>query len=195
MKKILLLLLISFTCLNAIAQKKGKSNSKVSKTNVLAKSDNVTVEIVKNNFNLYVSNGKIKDSINIKTVGTTVPTDCKLTAFTSKNNKLYLLTYNEKTIIQSVNKTEEITAANAEIFDIVSKSKVFSNVQKATKITEKVFLDRLKNASETQERMRNEGFVVTLLPDGDLLLKTKTQENKMTYDAVTKKYIDVKKKK
>ena len=188
-------MLISVFCINANAQKKKKSVIKVSKTNVLAKADNVSVEIVKNIFNIYVLNGKIKDSINIKTIGAAAPTDCKLVSFSAKNNKLYLLTYNEKTIVQSTNKTEEITATNAEIFDIVSKTKVFSNVQKSTKITEKVFLDRLKNASETQERMRNEGFVVTLLPDGDLSLKTKTQENKMSYDVTSKKYIDSKKKK
>ena len=161
----------------------------------MAKADNVSVEIIKNNFNIYILNGKIKDSINIKTVGAAVPTDCKLVSFSAKNNKLYLLTYNEKTTIQSTNKTEEITATNTEIFDVVNKTKVFSNIQKSTKITEKVFLDRLKNASETQEKMRNEGFVTTLLPDGDLSLKTKTQENRMTYDAASKKYIDSKKKK
>jgi hypothetical protein len=195
MKKIFQLILISLFCINLHAQKKNKSVAKNIKTNVLAKVDNVTIEIVKNNFNLYVLNGKIKDSINIKTIANVAPTECKLTSFSSKGNKLYMLTYNEISTTQTTNKTELLTATNCEIFDIGSKSKVFSNVQKSTKITEKVFLDRLKNASETQEKMRNEGFVVSLLPDGDLSLKTKTQENKMTYDIISKKYVDFKKKK
>ena len=195
MKKIFLITLLSVFCLSANAQKKKKSIGKVAKTSALAKADNVTIEINKNNFNVYILNGKVKDSILIKPLSGTAPADCKLVAFTSKATKLYCLTYSEKSQVLSTNKTEDITNTNTEIFDITSKTKVFSNVQKSTKITEKVFLDRLKNASETQEKMRNEGFIVTILPNGDLSLKTKTQENKMTFDVVAKKYIDIKKKK
>ena len=41
-----------------------------------------------------------------------------------------------------------------------------------------VFLDKLKNASETQERMRREGFEFFLNADGTITQKNKTQENK-----------------
>ncbi len=195
MKKLFLLILISFLSICSNAQKKKKSTPKVSKTNVLAKLDNLTAEIIKNNFNIYIINGKLKDSINIKTVGTIPPTDCVLKSFTSKGIKMYLLTYNEKSLVQNPNKTEDITATNSEILDVSTKTKVFSNIQKTTKITEKVFLDKLKNASETQEKMRNEGYTFALLPDGDISLNSKTKSSKLSYDLASKQFIETKKKK
>lgn len=195
MKNIFLIILISILTSNSFAQKKKKTDTKtVEKINVVAKADNLTAEIIKNNFYLFANNGKSKDTLSKKTFQN-LPTETKILGFKSKGNKLYFLTWNEKTIIQTATKTEDKTFTNSEIFDVSSRTKVFTNIQIATKIKEQVFLDRLKNASETQERLRNEGFVVTLLPDGDLSLKTKTQENKMTYDAAQKKYIDLKKKK
>ncbi len=195
MKKLILLILISFFSINSNAQKKKKATTKISKTNVLAKTDNVSVEIFKNNFNLYIVNGKVKDSINIKSVEAMPPTDCTLKAFTTKGIKMYLLTYNEKSLVQNPNKTEDIIATNSEIFDVSTKTKVYSNIKKTTKITEKVFLDRLKNASETQEKMRNEGYTFTLLPDGDISLSSKTKSSKLSYDLASKQFIESKKKK
>lgn len=194
MKKTFLLILLSVFCLNINAQKKKKSIAKITKNNVLAKSENVTVEIVKNNFNIYVLNGKIKDSITIKTIGASNPVDCKLKSFSTKGNKFFLLTYNEKSIVQNPNKTEDITITNSDIFDILTKTKIYSNIQKSTKITEKVFLDKLKNASETQEKIRNEGYNFTLLPDGDISLNSKTKSSKLSYDVATKQYSEPKNK-
>ncbi len=194
MKKTFLLILLSVFCLNLSAQKKKKVNAKITKTNVLAKSENITVEIVKNNFNIYILNGKIKDSVTVKTIGATNPVDCKLKSFSTKGNKFYLLTYVEKSLVQNPNKTEDITITSSEIFDILAKTKIYSNIQKSTKITEKVFLDKLKNASETQEKMRNEGYSFTLLQDGDISLNSKSKSSKLTYDVVTKQYSEPKKK-
>ncbi len=195
MKKLFLLILISFFSICSNAQKKKKSTTKVSKTSVLAKVDNLTVEIIKNNFNIYIINGKLKDSINIKTVGAMPPTNCALKSFIAKGIKMYLLTYNEKSLVQNPNKTEDITATNSEILDISTKTKVFTNIQKTTKITEKVFLDKLKNASETQEKMRNEGYTFTLLPDGDISLNSKNKSSMFSYDLASKQFIETKKKK
>ncbi len=194
MKKIFLLILLSVFCLNLNAQKKIKAIAKISKSNVLAKSENVTAEIIKNNFNIYILNGKVKDSITIKTIGANNPIDCKLKSFSTKGNKFYLLTYIEKSMVQNPNKTEDITITNSEIFDIVSKIKIYGNIQKSAKITEKVFLDKLKNASETQEKMRNEGYNFTLLPDGDISLNSKSKSSKLSYDVATKQYLESKKK-
>ena len=126
MKKIFLITILAVFCLSANAQKKKKSAGKVAKTAALAKADNVTIEINKNNFNVYILNGKVKDSILIKPLNGTAPADCKLVAFTSKATKLYCLTYSEKAQVLSTNKTEDITNTNTEIFDITSKTKVFS---------------------------------------------------------------------
>ncbi len=195
MKKNLIIILFIAFALNVNAQKKKSSNPKsIKSNNVLAKLDNITVEINKNNLNLYVINGKINDSINVKKLNTT-PTDVKLKSFSTKGNTLYLLTYSEKTLVQNPNKTEDILTTNSDVLDLISKSIIYSNVQKTTKITEKVYLDRLKNASETQEKIRNEGFLFSLLPDGDISLNSKSKSNKLTYDSATKQYIDFKKKK
>lgn len=195
MKKKIFLILLSLICLNLNAQKKKKTSPKVAKVNVVAKIDNVSVEIFKNNLNLYILNGKIKDSLNIKSVDTNLPTDFNLKSFIAKGTKLYLLSYVEKSFIQSPNKTENITVINSEIYDISSKVKIYSNIQKSTKISEKVFLDKLKNASETQEKLRNEGYTFELLSDGDISLTSKSKSSKLTYDVVSKQFLESKKKK
>ena len=194
MKKVFCLFIVCFLSLNSFSQKKKKSVLKATSANILAKSDNISAENINNTFYVFANNGKQKDTLSKKSI-INAPTDCKLSNFSAKGNKLYSLTWIEKITTQSTNKSEEKTLNNTEIFDTKLKAKVFSNIQTVTKITEKVFLDKLKNASETQERMRNEGFVVSILPTGDLSLKTKTQENKMTYDIVAKKFIDIKGKK
>ena len=75
------------------------------------------------------------------------------------------------------------------------KKQVFSNTQITNKITEIVFLDRLKTASETQEKVRREGFEFVLNPDGTLIQRSKTQENKWVYDKDKMEFVDAKKKK
>jgi hypothetical protein len=189
-KQILIAILVVST--SVFAQKK-KKTVKTETQNVIAKTDNVSAEIAKNNMYVFANNGKSKDTISVKPLGTSVPAEAKMVAFNTKNNKLYMVTWIEKNMTKTVTKTEIATIVNSEIYDIATKTKVFENKQTATNIKEQVFLDKLKNASETQERNRNEGFVVTLLPDGDLSLKTKTQDSKMTYDVVAKKY-SIKKK-
>ena len=55
-----------------------------------------------------------------------------------------------------------------------------------------MFLDKLKQASETQQKIRREGFEFKLNPDGTIWLKNKTQESKLVYDT-SKKEFDFKK--
>lgn len=195
MKKLLILALVTLLCTNSFSQKKKSTSKKAFASSVLAKADNLTAEIVKNNFYLFVNNGKKKDTITIKSIDKIIPTDCKITSFSAKATPLYLLTWTEKSNTNTPTKTEDITQNYSEIYEITSKTKAFANIQTSSKIKEQVFLDKLKNASETQERMHNEGFTFTLTKEGDVVLSTKKQENKMTFDVATKKYIDAKKKK
>ena len=192
MKNLFIIILFSSFSITAVAQKKKKTNAPT-KVNVLAKAENVTLENKKSELWLYNINQKIKDSINVKLIGNSTFTDYTLKSFSSKNNTLYLLTYKEKSLVQSTNKTEDILSTYSEIYDFVSHAKVFENIQKSTKITEKVFLDRLKNASETQEKMRNEGYTFSLLPNGDVSLTSKSKSAKLSFDAVSKKYSETKK--
>ena len=192
MKKLILLVLVSLFCTSIYGQKK-KVVSKKSNSIVLAKSSNLSAEIVKDNFYLFVNSGATKDTIVLKTVDVkNLPADCKITAYTSKETLLYLVTWNEKSITKTDLKTEDVVEIYSEIFEVTSKTLALGNIQKNTNITEKVFLDKLKNASETQQRVRREGYEFTLLADGDVTLKNKTQENKLSYSPLDKKYMAAK---
>ncbi len=193
MKKTILLVLVSFLCVTVYSQKKKKSTKSkaISTSAAFAKADNITAEIIKDKFFLFKNVSKTqKDTISTKIVDPkSVLSDCKLESYVTKTKKLYYLSWIEKTANISTNKTEEITQTTSQVFDVDSKQKLFENIQKSTKISEKVFLDRLKNASETQEKMRNEGYIFTKTKDGDILLNSKTKEIKMTFDLSKNQYI------
>lgn len=189
MKKIILLIFISFFYTTVYSQKKKKATPKKATTVVLAKSDNLSAEIVKENFYLFVNNGKIKDTIILKTIDLkNVPTECKITPFKAKTVSLYLISWVEKTTSKTDLKTEEVVTVHSQIYDMTTKTQVLINTQTTTNITEKVFLDKLKNASETQRKIRREGLEFILNPDGTVTLKNKKQENKLTYNPTEKKY-------
>ena len=192
MKKMMVLVFVSLFCVSICAQKK-KPIAKKATSIVLAKAANLSAEIVKDNFYLFINNVNSKDTIVLKTIDVkNLPYDCKILAFTTKSTPLYLITWIEKITIKTDLKTEDIINLHSEIYELSSKKQVVANTQITKNITEKVFLDKLKNASETQQRVRREGFEFILLPEGDIVLKTKTQENKMMYNPIDKKYVDAK---
>lgn len=192
MKKMMVLVLVLLFCVSICAQKK-KPIAKKSTSIVLAKATNLSAEIVKDNFYLFINNVNSKDTIVLKKVDVkNLPSNCKITVFTTKETPLYLITWIEKITIKTDLKTEDIINLHSEIYELSSKKQVVANIQITKNITEKVFLDKLKNASETQQRVRREGFEFILLPEGDIVLKTKTQENKMMYNPIDKKYVDAK---
>jgi hypothetical protein len=192
MKKMMVLFLVSLFCVSICAQKK-KPIPKKATSIVLAKAANLSAEIVKDNFYLFINNVNSKDTIFLKVIDVkSLPYDCKILAFTTKSTPLYLITWIEKITVKTDLKTEDIINLHSEIYELSSKKQVVANIQITKNITEKVFLDKLKNASETQQRVRREGFEFILLPEGDIVLKTKTQENKMMYNPIDKKYVDAK---
>lgn len=198
MKKIILLVLITLFSANSFSQKKKSSGKKTTTTKtttakgVLAKVDNLVAEVKANNFQVTIDG---KDAINVKAVDAKfAPTNVKLTSFTGSGTKLYLLTWTEGTQIKTDLKTEDLTNIYSVVYEITNKKQVFSNIQTTNHIVEKVFLDKLKNASETQERMRREGFELTLNADGTLTQKSKNQENKWVYDKDKIEFVDAKKK-
>lgn len=193
MKKTALLILILLCTMISYGQKKkvkGKAPAKTAST-ALAKADNLTAEIVKGNFFLFINNKTTKDTIGIKTVdANSLPKDCAIKPFTAKAVPLYLLTWTEESTTKTDLKTEIKTILFSEVYDVSTKTKLFSNQQSTTNITEKVFLDRLKNASETQEKVRREGFEFILTPEGDIQQKNKTQQNTFAFNATDKKYVE-----
>ena len=195
MKQLFILFALAFTITTGFAQKK-KTPVKSTKTASVAKVDNLTAEIKGKTFQLTISDkGKPTDAIIVKELTNDVkPIDMKLSSFAANGTKLYLLQWTEKSNTKTDLKTEDITMIYSVIYEITSKKQVFSNYQKTTNIVEKVFLDRNKTASETQEKVRKEGFEFVLNPDGSVTQKSKNQENKWSYDAVKQEFVEVKKK-
>lgn len=199
MKQLLILLAIALSTTTGFAQKKKTpvKSTKTATTSSTAKVDNLTAEIKGKTFQLTIAEkGKAADAITVKElVGDVKPADIKLSGFTANGTKLYLLQWTEKSNIKTDLKTEDITMIYSVIYEIPNKKQVFSNYQKTTNIVEKVFLDRNKTASETQEKVRREGFEFVLNPDGSVTQKSKNQENKWTYDVALQEFVDAKKKK
>jgi hypothetical protein len=147
-------------------------------------------EVKKGNFQITITeNGKEKDALFVKaTDAKFAPTNCKLTSFTANKTKLYLLTWTETTQIKANKKTEDITSVYSVIYEITAKKQVFSNNQTTNHITEIVSIGGT-TATETQEKMRRDGFEFVLNPDGSVTQKSKKQENKWFYDATKMEYV------
>ncbi len=197
MKKIVLLTLFVLLSTQSYSQKKKKTTKKTPTVSYLAKADDLTAEIKSGNFQLTISEkGKAKDAIIVKiTEANFAPSNCILKSFTASGTKLYLLSWTEIVVIKTDLKTENRTVVYSVVYEIPNKKQVFSNSQTTNHIVEKVFLDKLKNASETQERIRREGFEFVLNADGTITQKNKTQENKWMYDVASMEFLDAKKKK
>lgn len=192
MKNILFLLslLFAFSCY-------GQKKKSVSSKSVVsfAKIENLQVEIKNENFQLtLLDKGKEVDALVIKKAGDMVPIATKITPFTANGTRLYLVTWTEKTNTKTDLKTEDKLVVFSYVYNLATKKEVFFNTQLTNNIVEKVFLDRNKTASETQTRIRREGFEFILNPDGTLTQKTAKQLNKWKYDLATDSFIDAKKK-
>jgi hypothetical protein len=199
MKKLLVLFAITLLTTTSFAQKKkAPVKSTKSAATSSAKVDHLTAEIKGKTFQLTIAEkGKPADAMMIKEAieESNKPTDIKLSSFTANGVKLYLVQWTEKNSTKTDLKAEDITTIYSVIYEIENKKQVFSNFQKTTNIVEKVFLDRNKTASETQEKVRREGFEFILNADGTVTQKGKNQENKWQYDAAKIDFVDVKKKK
>lgn len=185
MKKIFLFVCIGLLSLNGFSQKKKAAAKKpATTTTAFPKLDNLTAEVKNGNFQISISEkGKTNDMLIVKAVDDSFkPKDCKLSSFTANGTKLYLLTWTEINVVTSDVKTEERTTIYSVIYEIPSKKQVFSNSQLTNHITEKVFLDKLKTASETQEKIRREGFEFILNPDGTVTQKGKNQQVTLSFN-------------
>lgn len=189
MKKIILLLTIFFFSTAVFSQSnKGK---KVTSSSVFAKSDNVSAEMIKNKLYLFITNkGAKKDTILLKSFEVDkLPLECKIEHFTTKGTTLHKITWLEKKTAQSKLKTEAAVTTVSIICDLASKTKVLSNEQTTTKITEIHYLDDKQTVSETIDRIRNEGFECIVNKEGNVVLKNKVRENKMVYVPADKKFV------
>ncbi len=172
---------------------KNKSIKKIIATTVVAKIENLTAEMNKTNLYLFINNKlSKKDTILSKKIDTDKSlTDFKIMKFLTKGIPLYCITWNEKSIVDTKLKKEEKTIIVTEICNPTTKTVVFSNNQTTNNTSEIHFLDVNQTVSETIQKVRREGFEFSLKKDGDIVLKNKTQENKMTYSDLEKKYINI----
>jgi hypothetical protein len=182
-KAILILLLTLCTTPTLLAQKK-----KIKKTNyatalALAKAENVSAEMVGQNLFAIMTVKTKKDSVQLKTFTENKnPIALKIKPFTAKGKKLFLVTWSENTVTTTKLKTEDALLLFSEIINFETKSKVLSNAQTTTNIKEIHYLDSKQTVSETLQKVRREGFELTLNSDGEVSLKNKTQNNKMTFN-------------
>jgi hypothetical protein len=185
MKNIFLFLCVGLLTLNGFSQKKISTTKTPSSASALPKVDNLQVEIKNGKFQVNISEKGINiDMLIVKDVDAAfTPKDCKLSSFTASGVKLYLLTWKELSTTKSTNKTEDKTTIYSVIYEISTKKQVYSNYQLTNHITEKVSLGGT-GASETQEKMRREGFEFTLNSDGSVTQKNKTQQTTYVYDKV-----------
>ena len=189
MKKTILLFVMAFFCTTLFSQTNKTKKSTAS--SILAKSDNVAAEMIKNKFYLFITNkGAKKDTILLKSFEVDkLPLECKIEPFTIKGTTLHKITWLEKKTAQSKLKTEAAVTTVSVICDIASRTKVLTNEQTTIKITEMHFLDDKQTVSETINRIRNEGFECIVNKAGDVILKNKGKENKMIYVPADKKFV------
>ena len=192
MKNSILLLTILFTLTSTFGQK--KKASKFADSSALVKLNNLSVALIQNNLYLFIENkGAKKDTILLRKYDAKGnPTECKITAFKTKGTPLHLISWSEKSATETKEKTENKTMQYNEIWNIKAKTRAFSNLQFTTKIKEIQYLDKSKNASQTVDKIRNEGLAFTLTKEGDVYLKNKTQENTLSYNASSNVYQNLK---
>ena len=191
MKKIIFFFTFILFC-NTIFSQKSSSSKKGTSSNVLAKIENISAEVLKNNFYLFITNkGAKKDTILLKSMDENkFPLQCKISPFVAKGIRLYSVSWTENKITETKLKTEDATTTFTEICNVISKTKLVSNTQTTTKIKEIHFLDAKQTASETIQKVRNEGLLLSITVEGDVILKNKTQENRLTYNSTENKFVN-----
>ncbi|NHM08222.1 hypothetical protein G4D82_13415 [Flavobacterium sp. CYK-4] len=191
MKKYFLIAALILTA-TTFAQKK-KATKPAATSSALAKSGNLSMELVKNNLYLFIANKPKKDTILLKTfTGATMPTDCKITPFTAKGTALNLINWTESSLTETKEKTENKVQIYSEVWNTATKTKPVSNIQGITNIKEIQWLDKGKNASQTVEKKRNEGYEFILTKEGDVKLKNKQGETTMIYNPSSNVYQNAK---
>lgn len=184
---------IGLVIVDGYGQKKESSNKKDIEISSFPKLGNLQAEVKNGNFQIAITGKeKTNDVVIVKAVNTTFsPTNCKLSSFTASGVKLYLLTWSEQSAIKTDRLVENKTTVYSVVYEIVSKKQVYSNYQLTINSIEKVFLDKNKTASETQQKIRREGFEFILNTDGSITQKGKNNQMIFVYD---KSKIEFKKK-
>ncbi|GAQ49035.1 hypothetical protein FPK15_contig00024-0032 [Flavobacterium psychrophilum] len=101
---------------------------------------------------------------------------------------MYLVSWTEKLITETKLKTEDNLITESQIWNPATKNLLVGNTQTVTKIKEIIFLDKLKTASETQEKIRRSGYEFTFLGGEEFSLSDKYSNTKYSYNPTSMKY-------
>lgn len=190
MKKIAILVMAFTLSVTYGQKKKSAKKSATASSEVLAKNGDASVKMNKSKVILIVA----KDTMVLAENKTTPLSNCKVVPVKIKTNTFYCVTWNETAKTDSKLKKEEAAIVESQIWNPLTKTLLVGNTQKTVKVTEIVFLDRLKTASETQYKTRNEGYLFSLLPNGDFSLSNKSATTKYAYNEKAARYEPVKRK-
>lgn len=186
MKKIVLLLMVLSVSLTYGQKKKKKVTTAKAPTGALAKTGDASVVYnKKKDLFLVVA----KDSMLLtKSRADFDPTNVKITPVKVKTNTFYCVTWNETQKSDTKLKKEVASVTESQIWNPTTKVLLMGNTQKAVDVTEIEFLDRLKTASQTVYKKRNEGYIFSLLPNGDFTLSNKSATTKYVYNEKSSRY-------
>ncbi|WP_136666582.1 hypothetical protein [Flavobacterium sp. H122] len=191
MKKIALLLMILTVSLSYGQKKKKKVKPVKTVSAALAKSGDASVVFNKKK-DLYLV--VVKDSMLLtKNRAGFIPANVKITPVKIKTNTFYCVTWNETQKTDTNVKKEVAAVTENQIWNPSTKTLLVGNTHKAVDVTETEFLDRLKTASQTVYKKRNEGFEFKLLDNGDFTLSNKAVSTKYSYNEKSLKYEPVRK--
>jgi len=184
MKKAILIVFIMLCNNSSLLAQKKKSAKNAPASAALAKAENVTVEMINKTLTVIRASSAVKkDSVMLKDfTENSKATAFKITPFTAKGKKLFLISWSENVVTTTKLKTEDAIIIFSEIVNFETKSKVLSNTQTTVNIKEFHYLDSKQTVSETVQKVRREGSELVLNPDGDVSLKNKTRENKFTFN-------------
>lgn len=184
-----LLLLVSTTALSQ--KKKPVSKTKTETKVVSAKFENCVAELQKNQLFFFQNNASGKrDTIAIKTFDDKLkPENLSITAFTAGKSKLYVISWDEITSTNSDIKKEVNNTKQTVVIDMVLKKIVHKNYNTVINITETIYLDASKLASETREKIQRAGQEFIVNPDGTITLKNKAKQTSYKYDANARTFI------
>lgn len=184
MKKAIFIVFIVLCISPSLVAQKKKISKSTPTSSALAKAENVTVEMINKNLTVIRANSGVKkDSVMLKIfVENSKPIAVKITPFTTKGKKLFLINWTENVITTTKLKTEDAIIVFSEIVNFETRTKVLSNTQTTVNIKEFHYLDSKQTVSETVQKVRREGSELVLNPDGDVSLKNKTRENKLIFN-------------
>ena len=182
-----MVLSVSFT----YGQKKKKSTTAKVSAGVLAKSGDASVLFNKKK-DLVLAFAK-DTMVLSKSKSDFAPTNVKVAPVKVKTNTFYCVTWNETVKTDAKGKKETAAVTENQLWNPATKTLLIGNTQKAVEVQEIEYLDKLKTASQTVYKKRNEGYQFTLLGNGDFTLSNKTSSTKYAYNDKSSRYEPVKK--